>query len=96
MLREVRSSFKNTETMRIQLELNAEAMEFLAAAALARGIGLEEYAGILLREAMTTRSERRGNLSVEELHAMLNSIGKGSEKLPKVPTSAFTRGSFYD
>ena len=90
------SSFKNTETMRIQLELNAEAMEFLAAEAMVRGIGLEEYAGVLLREAMTTRSQRRGNLSVEELHAMLNSIAEGSEKLPRVPTSAFTRESFYD
>ena len=82
--------------MRIQIELNPEMAQRLAAEAMARGIGLEEYAGILLREAMTTRSERQGSLSVEELHAMLNSISEGSEKLPKVPTSVFTRGSFCE
>ena len=37
-----------------------------------------------------------GGLSVGELHAMLDAIAEGSEKLPKVPTSAFTRESFYE
>jgi hypothetical protein len=81
--------------MTIQIELNPEIMERLAAEAEAQGIALEEYAERLLREAIATRAEPQGQLSVEELHAMLNAIAEGSEKLPKVPTSAFTRESFY-
>jgi hypothetical protein len=82
--------------MTIQIELNPEIMERLAAEAEARGIALEEYAESLLREAIATCSEPRGQLSVEELHAMLNAIAEGSEKLPKVPTAAFARVSFYE
>ncbi|HVO61940.1 MAG TPA: hypothetical protein VMT53_13465 [Terriglobales bacterium] len=82
--------------MRIQLELNPELMERLAAEAQARGIGLEEYAGLLMREAIATHSEPQGSLSIEDLHAMLHEIAEGSDKLPKVPTSAFTRETFYD
>jgi len=82
--------------MTIQLELNPELMERLAAEARARGIGLEECAGFLLREALATHSEPQGSLSVEDLHAMLHEIAEGSDKLPKVPTSAFTRESLYD
>jgi hypothetical protein len=82
--------------MTIQIELNPEIMERLAAEAEAQGIALEEYAERLLREAIATRAEPQGQLSVEELHAMLNAIAEGSEKLPKVPTSAFTRESFYE
>ena len=82
--------------MTIQIELNPEIMERLAAEAAAHGIALEEYAERLLREAIATRSEPQGQLSVAELRAMLNAIAEGSEKLPKVPTSAFTRESFYE
>ena len=81
--------------MTIQIELNPEMMERLAAEAEAEGIPLEEYAERLLREAIATHAEPQGQLSVAELHAMLNGIAEGSEKLPKVPTSAFTRESFY-
>jgi hypothetical protein len=82
--------------MTIQIELNPESMEWLAAEAEAQGMALEEYAQRLLRDAIATRSEPQGQMSVEELHAMLNAIAEGSEKLPKVPTSAFTRESFYE
>ena len=82
--------------MTIQIELNPEMMERLAAEAEAQGLALEEYAERLLREAIATNGEPRGQLSVEELHAMLSAIAKGSEKLPNVPTSAFTRESFYE
>ena len=82
--------------MTIQIELNPEMMERLAAEAEAEGIPLEEYAERLLREAIATHAEPQGQLSVAELHAMLNGIAEGSEKLPKVPTSAFTRESFYE
>jgi hypothetical protein len=84
------------EAMTIQLELNPEFVERLSAEAKARGVGLEEYAEILLREAIGTHSEPQGLLSVREIHAMLDAIAEGSEGLPKVPTSAFTRESFYE
>jgi hypothetical protein len=82
--------------MTIQIELNPESVEWLDAEAEAQGMALEEYAQRLLRDAIATRSEPHGQMSVEELHAMLNAIAEGSEKLPKVPTSAFTRESFYE
>ena len=82
--------------MTIQIELNPEMMERLAAEAEAQGVALEEYAERLLREAIATHAEPQGHLSVAELHAMLAGIAEGSEKLPKVPTSAFTRESFYE
>jgi hypothetical protein len=82
--------------MTIQLELNPEFVERLSAEAKARGVGLEEYAETLLREAIATHSEPQGLLSVGELHAMLDAIAKDSDRLPKVRTSAFTRESFYE
>ena len=82
--------------MTIQIELNPEIMERLAAEAAAHGIASEEYAERLLRQAIATHAQPQGQLSVAELHAMLNAIAEGSEKLPKVPTSAFTRESFYE
>jgi len=82
--------------MTIQIELNPEIMERLVAEAQAQGIALEEYAERLLREAIANHPEPQGQLSVEELHVMLNAIAEGSDKLPKVPTSAFTRESFYE
>ncbi len=82
--------------MTIQIELNPEMMERLAAEAEAEGVALEEYAERLLREAIATHAEPQGQLSVAELHAMLDGIAEDSEKLPKVPTSAFTRESFYE
>ena len=81
--------------MTIQIELNPEIMERLAAEAAAHGIALEEYADRLLREAIAPRAKPQGQISVAELHTMLNAIAEGSEKLPKVPTSAFTRETFY-
>ncbi len=82
--------------MTIQIELNPEMMERLAAEAEAQGIALEEYAERLLRAAIATHAEPDGQLSVAELQAMLDGIAEGSEKLPKMPTAAFTRKSFYE
>ena len=51
------------KSMTIQLELNPEFVERLSAEAKARGIGLEEYAENLLREAIATRSGPQGTLT---------------------------------
>jgi hypothetical protein len=82
--------------MRIQLEFNSEFASRLCAEAEARGVGLDERAEALLREAIGTRPQPRGNLSVEELRAMLNAIGEGSDRLPRLPTSTFTRESLHE
>lgn len=82
--------------MTIRIELNPEIEAQLAAGAQARGVALEKYAESLLRDAIANHSEPQGNLSVEELHAMLNAIAEGSDNLPKLPTTAFTRESFYE
>ena len=81
--------------MTIQLELNQEVVERLSAEANARGVGLEEYAETLLRAAIGNHEQPHRNLSIQELHAMLDAIAEGSDSLPKVPTSSFTRDSFY-
>lgn len=82
--------------MKMHLDLNPAFVERLSAEAKARGFGLEEYAEILLQDAIATHSEPQGILSVGELHAMLHEIAEGADKLPKMPTSAFTRADFYD
>src|SRR6516164_10226583 len=60
--------------MTIQLELDPEFVERLSAEAKARGIGWEEYAESLLREAIATRSDSQGTLTVAELNTMLKTI----------------------
>ncbi len=82
--------------MTIRIELNPEIEAQLAAGAQARGVAVEKYAESLLRDAVASDSERQGKVSVEELHAMLDAIAEGSDALPKLPTTAFTRESFYE
>ncbi len=82
--------------MTIQVELNPEIEARLVAGAQARGISVEEYAETLLKEAVALQVEPSGRLSIKELHAMLDAIAEGSDKLPSLPTSAFSRESFYE
>ncbi len=82
--------------MTIRIELSPEIETKLIAGAQARGLALEEYAEDLLRDALASHWEPQGKLSVEELHAKLEAIAEGSENLPKLPTTAFTRESFYE
>jgi hypothetical protein len=80
--------------MPILVELSPEKEARLAAEASLRGIAPEQYAGKLLDDALTPPSKSK--LTREGLHAMLKRIGEGSENRPKLPTSSFTRESFYD
>lgn len=82
--------------MTIQVELSAETVARLAAAAEARGIAPEKYASTLLHEVLALPSIGSGKFTVDELHKMLSEIAQGSEHLPHLPTSAFTRESFYE
>jgi hypothetical protein len=82
--------------MTIRIELSPEIEAQLVAGAHAHGLALEEYAESLLRDGIASHAGSQGKLSVEELHAMLDAIAEGSENLPKLPTTAFTRESFYE
>jgi hypothetical protein len=82
--------------MTIQVELNPEMAARLVAGAQERGISVEQYAEALLKDAVALHSEPTGDLSVEELRAMLDAVAEGSNKLPNLPTSAFSRESFYE
>jgi hypothetical protein len=80
----------------IKVELTPETEARLAAEARAQGLPLETVAEKLLKEALTGRAPGRGQLSVEEFHRMLGALAEGSEKLPNLPTEAFSRESFYE
>jgi hypothetical protein len=82
--------------MTIQVELNPEIEARLLAEASARGVAVEEYARELLREALHLSPSRRGHLTPEEAQEMLRALGEGSEKLPVLPDSAFSRESLYE
>jgi DNA-binding MurR/RpiR family transcriptional regulator len=82
--------------MTIRIELTPEIEAQLVAGAEARGLAPEEYAENLLRDAIASCGESQGNLSVEQLHTMLDAIAEGSDTLPRLPTTAFTRESFYE
>jgi hypothetical protein len=82
--------------MVIRVELSPEAEARPAAEAQAHGVAPEKYAGGLLQEALASPVRGSGKLTVEELHTMLRQIAEGSDKLPNLPTSAFTRESFYE
>lgn len=82
--------------MTIQVELSPETEARLAAAAQARGVAPEKYAGSLLQEVLASSAGGTGRLTIEKFHAMLSELAEGSERLPKIPTEAFTRESFYE
>ncbi|HZD47249.1 MAG TPA: hypothetical protein VE178_00770 [Silvibacterium sp.] len=87
--------------MAIQVELTPETEARLAAEAQLRGIALEKYASRLLQEALTATfskvsTGKAGHLTLDELDTMLRQISDGSDKLPQLATSAFTRESFYE
>lgn len=81
--------------MTIQVELNPEMEERLAARARAEGLPLERAAARLLEEAIFSRFAASSNLTLGDFHAMLASMAEGSERLPNLPTGSFTRESFY-
>ena len=81
--------------MTIQVELSPEAEARLATIAAQRGIAMQEYAGELL-DSVLASGAAQNTLTVDEFHAMLGELRTGSEVLPKLPTSAFSRESIYE
>jgi hypothetical protein len=82
--------------MTIQVELDPELGERLAAKARAQGMPLERAAARILEEAMAFRFTGSSDLTVGDFHALLASMAEGSDRLPSLPTESFTRESFYE
>ncbi len=82
--------------MTIQVELDPETEAKLAKEAVVRGMEREAYASKLLREALAPSRAGAGKLTRDELRRMLEEVAEGSEKLPKLPTSAFNRESLSE
>jgi len=82
--------------MTIQLELDLETEARLKAQAIRHGVAPEQYAGEFLRDNLPNYATGTGRLTREDLRAMTRELQEGSENLPKLPTSAFSRESFYE
>ena len=82
--------------MTLQLELKPETEARLAAEAAQRGMAREAYASKLLDSMLMSPRTGTERLTVEEFHKMLAEISSGTENLPSLPTSAFSRESFYE
>jgi hypothetical protein len=81
--------------MTIQLELNSEMETQLAAEAEARGMDLEGYALLLLREAIETKPARRSRASQEEFRAFLDTLASKAPNVPQLRSSSFSREMIY-
>ena len=82
--------------MTIRVELGPETEARLKAEAVAKGVSLEELAQQVLKEALAKRPFSHGSMTIEEFHRMLAAMGEGSERLPHLPSEAFSRESFYE
>jgi hypothetical protein len=87
---------KTVHTMTLQLELKPDLEANLKAQAASQGVGLEQFALTILEERAASRLAGPGKLTVEGFDQMLRQLAQGAEKLPRLPTSAFSRESIYD
>ncbi len=78
------------------LQLSPELESRLIREAEARGTTPEVYAQELLNQALPSGGSGTGILTREDLAEMLREMAIGSEVLPHLPTSAFSRESFYE
>jgi len=82
--------------MTLQLELKPDVEANLKAQAASQGVALEHFALKVLEDQAASRPAKSGKLTVEGFNEMLRELAEGSETLPKLPTSAFSRESIYD
>jgi hypothetical protein len=82
--------------MTIEVEVSPELEASLTAEAAVLGMDLKKYAGKVLQERKVRFASGNYKLTSEEFHAMLNELAEGSEVLPRLPTSAFSRESIYE
>jgi hypothetical protein len=82
--------------MTILIELDPATEARLTAAANARGVQVQEYAGALIREGLPTSATGTGILTPEALERMSARMSKFSEKMPVLPPEANERESYYE
>jgi hypothetical protein len=79
--------------MTITLEFSPELEARLIMQARARGIEVAAYVRTLIEQAIALQA--RSRLTFDEFRAALDALAEGSEKLPALPSEAFTRESIY-
>jgi hypothetical protein len=79
------------------MTITIEIQEEIARRAAARGLSVEEYIeDVLARELERPElPEPKGYMTNEELEAWFDRLAKFSDKVPMLPTSAFSRESIY-
>jgi hypothetical protein len=82
--------------MTIQLELSPETEAQLSAAANARGIPVETYAGRLLQEALAPHATGTGVLASGDIKEMTERLTEGSENMLILTLEANDRASYYE
>lgn len=84
--------------MTLQLELNPELEARLSAQATQHGMTLDAYVLRLVEGNSSVQSypTGTGRMTKEEFHKMLDEIALDPENTPSIPTSAFSRESFYE
>jgi hypothetical protein len=81
--------------MTMLLELDPETEDRLKTQAMRRGVAPEQYAGEFLRDNLPNYATGTGKLTQEDFRSMMKELQEGSENLPSLPTSAFSRESIY-
>lgn len=67
----------------------------LAAQAHELGISLEAYVQSLIEQARSKPTHQQPR-TTEQIESFFAAMAEGSERLPLLPTTTFTRDSFYD
>jgi hypothetical protein len=82
--------------MTLVLELDPETEALYAAEAARRGVDPAAVATEVLRRHRPEVPAKQSPMTVVEFHQMLDELAAGSERLPSLPTSAFSRESIYE
>lgn len=81
--------------MTFLLDLDPETAALYAAEAARRGVDPATVVCEVVRRHRPETSVEPNPMTVEEFHKMLGELAVGAEKLPNLPTSAFSRESIY-
>ncbi len=79
----------------LTLVISPEIESRLTAQARARGLGLDAYATQVLEQAALFVEPSAQERNCDPIEAFLDAMARGSESLPVIATSHFTRESFY-
>jgi hypothetical protein len=82
--------------MTFLLELDPETEALYAAEAARRGVDPAAVIREVVRRHRPEAPVGSNPMTVEEFHKMLDELAAGAEKLPSLPTSAFSRESIYE